>query len=569
MSDLKFVFKYFKKHITKLIIAALLVFTLSLLILPTPLITKDIIDAVLPQKDLIQLLVYSLILLFLHLLKNIIGYLQGTLFYKVNATVMFDMRVDLLDKISKLQLEVVNKYGAGYFISRIHEDTQKIGSLMADSLITIIKDIMTIIVGVSALFYINYKVAIISLVLLPLYIILTIFYSKLLRKKSFIYFENSANASKQLEESLNTIELSKVFVRYDYIVSKYANIAKKKLDSNILLGKINYKGVAATGIISGAIPIIILCYGGYEVIHSKLTIGSLIALTAFLGFIIDPLGRLANINGEIQQSLVALRRIKTIMGLSEEDLLYKSNKVDSIEKISLDNVSFSYEQKLILDKINIDILMGEKIGIVGRSGNGKTTLFKILTGLYAINSGEVKVNDVSINIEDLIYMRNFVAVVEQDPVLFNDTISNNIKFGTPNATMEEVIESTKKVLINEFIESLPDKYTTIVERNGTNLSVGQKQKIAIARALLKKPKILLLDEVTANVDNISEEHLSNTVFNLPKDIIVIIIAHRLSTIKKCDKIFVLEDGKLIENGTHEELLNKKGVYTMLYNRKLG
>ncbi len=576
---------------------------------------------------------------------RLIGYFQGLLFYKINTKVILDIRLDLLRKINKLPLKINKKYGTGYLISRINDDTGRLRSLFADTLISIVKDILTFLVGLTAIFIIHWKLAIVSVAILPFFVLATIYFSRIIRRLSKRFYEDSAQTTKQLEESLNMLELSKVFLRYKYNLLRYYQKAKQTFRSDIKLGKTSFLNGAVTGFIGGLAPIVIIGYGGYEIINGRLTIGSLIAFNSFVGYLFGPTSRLINVNIQIQKALIALQRVQELFELPEEEMDEDFQITGKIEQLSFHKVSFSYEEReiattnctnftnstgstnstnltnstnstvstnlttsakqlnnkdltasakrlnnkdlttlascftdpvkketfassrlcgeKILKEISFATKEGEKIGIVGSSGCGKTTLLRLLAGLYEIDSGEIVLNEKVLTNKELVALRKYIAVVEQEPFLFNDTIYNNIRFGNPRATREEILSATKQSHSAEFIEKLADGYDTVVGSRGGNLSVGQKQRIAIARALIKKPKILILDEATSNIDTISEKYINNTIFSLPEDMLVFIVAHRLTTIKNCDKILVLENGRIVEQGKHAELIEKDGFYRKL------
>ncbi|MBC8527482.1 MAG: ABC transporter ATP-binding protein, partial [Candidatus Cloacimonetes bacterium] len=565
-----FLIPYFKKHTASLIVGGISIFLLSILILPTPLITARIIDKTLPNKNLQELLFLILLVLGLLIFMKVVGYFQGLLFYKINTKVILNIRLDLLEKINKLPLKISKKYGTGYLISRINDDTSRLQSLFADTFIGIIKDVLTFLVGAVVIFFIHWKLALISVAILPFFVASTIYFSRIIRKLSKIFYEDNAQATSQLEESLNMLELSKVFLKYKYNLLRYFKRAKQAFRSNIKLGKTSFLNNAVTGFLGGLAPIVIIGYGGYEIIQGRLTLGYLIAFNSYVGYLFGPTSRLINVNIQIQKSLMALKRVQELFDLPEE----KSENVvlpKVIEKLEFRDVCFSYDENKddIIKSVNFTAKAGEKIGIVGGSGGGKTTLIRLLSGLYEIDSGSINMfcsedekffNGKSLSITELIALRKRVGIVEQEPFLFNDTIYNNIKFGNSRATELQIYHAAKQAYADIFINDLPEKYKTYVGEKGTNLSVGQKQRIAIARALVKQPEILIFDEATSNIDSISEQYINTTISSLPKEMIVFIVAHRLSTIRHCDKILVLEKGTIVEVGAHHELLKRNGYY---------
>ncbi|MEA3476254.1 MAG: ABC transporter ATP-binding protein [Candidatus Cloacimonadota bacterium] len=597
----RFLTPYFKKHITSLIIGGISVFLLSILILPTPLITRHIIDKTLPNKNLQELLFLILLVLGLLIFMKVVGYFQGLLFYKINTKVILSIRLDLLEKINKLPLKINKKYGTGYLISRINDDTDRIRTLFADTVIMIIKDILTFLVGVMAIFIIHWKLALISITILPFFVASTIYFSKIIRKLSKVFYEDNAQTTRQLEESLNMVELIKVFLKYKYNLLRYIKRAKQAFRSNIKLGKTSFLNSTVTGFLGGLAPIVIIGYGGYEIIQGNLTLGSLIAFNSFVGYLFGPTSRLINVNIQIQKSLMALERVRELFDLPEERIDKEIVLPEKIEQLAFGNVHFSYEKRVateaqrhreedingikfknlkdknlitnkiveeeILKGISFTARNGEKIGIVGSSGGGKTTLLRLLAGLYEIDEGDIILNGRRLVTSELIALRRQVAIVEQEPYLFNDTIYNNIKFGNGRASEEEIYLSAKQAYADEFIKQLPIGYKTIVGEKGANLSVGQKQRIAIARALIRNPKILILDEATSNIDPISESFINKTIINLPEDMIIFVITHHLTITRKCNKILVLDNGRIIEQGTHNELIKMNNNYKKLYDYK--
>ncbi len=557
--------KYFSDYIPKLILGALSIFLLSLLILPTPLITRRIIDHTLPQKNLQELVFLIGLVFVLLIVTRLLSYFQGMLFYKINSRVILSIRTDLLKKINRFPMIIFKKYSTGYLMSRVNDDTNRLQSLFVDTMVSILKDILTFIVGGVAIFLIHWKLALMAFAILPFYVISAIYFSRIIKRRSAEYYEKSAQTNQHLEESLSMFELTKIFLREKFSVFRYFKSAKETYRSDIKLTKISMLNRLITGFIAGISPIAIIGYGGYEIIHGRLSIGSLIAFNSFVGYLFGPTNRLINVNIQIQKSLVALKRVQEIFDLPEEKTSLSQNIIVDIKKIEFKNISFDYDNnKKVLEDISFEIEQGEKIGIVGNSGSGKTTLIRLLSGLYEVNSGKILLNGIKLNHNEIIGLRKYSAIVEQEPYLFNDTIYNNIKFGNPRATKKEIIQAAKDAYVYKFIKEAENGFQTVVGNRGGDLSVGQKQRIALARALIKNPKILILDEATSNIDAISASYINKVIFNLPKNMIIIIITHKINQIKECDRIIVLHSSKIAEIGNHEKLLQNDGLYKRLY-----
>ncbi|MBC8321321.1 MAG: ABC transporter ATP-binding protein [Bacteroidetes bacterium] len=539
---------------------------MSILILPTPLLTRYIIDHSIPEKNIRQLLLIVSVALVIILIQKIVGYFQGMLFYKINNRLVYDIRMHLLSNINCKRSKYLNKWSPGYLISRINDDTNRLRTLFADTFIGIIKDVLTFSVGFFIIFYLHWKLAVVTILLLPFFITSSFYFGRIIGKKSKIYYEDDAQTTKQLSESLSMIELIKVFNQDKYSQSRYSNKALIALKSNINLGRVRFINNAVIGFIAGLSPVILLAYGGYEIIQDRLTLGSLIAFKSFVGYLLGPTNRLINVNIQIQQSLEALKRVLSIFEIPEE-VKSMNTSYGLMNKLIFKNIKFTYDDVEILKDISFSLQQGERVGIVGESGSGKTTLIRLLLGLYDIDSGSItiKCNDGNeITENTILALREKVALVEQEPFLFNDTIYENIQFGKHKATKQEIEDAVKLAGAKEFIHNLQDGYETNVGEGGTNLSVGQKQRIAIARAFVKKPEILVFDEATSNIDSISERHITNTIHNLSDDYTVFIISHRLNILEDCDKILVLDNGKIVESGSHQELIKKEGRYRAMY-----
>lgn len=317
--------------------------------------------------------------------------------------------------------------------------------------------------------------------------------------------------------------------------------------------------------------IVILWVGSVNVINGEMTIGALITFNSLLSYFLDPVKNLINLQPEMQTAVVAAERLGEILDLEAEktDAEYRKLAPASLAgDIEIKNLNFRYgTRKLVLEDIDLKIEKGQKIAFVGESGSGKTTLSKLLLHLYAPETGDILINGNNIEDIQLEILRERIAYIPQETFLFSGSIFENLTLGLDEATMDDIIEASKMAQAHDFINELPLRYETRLEENGTNLSGGQRQRLAIARAMLKKPDILILDEATSNLDAITESALDRTIHEFAKDMTTIFIAHRLSTIKNCDRIYVMDKGKIVEQGTHKELIALGGKYAYLVKQQ--
>lgn len=568
-SDFKIVSQYIRPYIRpyikQVILGSICILFSSMLILPAPFITKYIIDSTINGKNIKQLLTYAIILLICMTISSVIGYCQSMLFCNINNKIVMNMRIDILHKIYKIPLNESEKFGDGYLISRINEDTTRLKSMFVDTIISSFKDVFTLIIGIIAIFNIDIKLSIIICIVLPIYVIVSIYFSNVIRKLSIKYYESDGQATQVLNESLKIKALAKMFLQYKYSMDAYRTKLSLAVQANIKLYQAVFLNGSIVGVIAQLMPIITIIYAGIEIINNKMTIGSLVAFNSCLIYLLGPISRLINFNSQIQQSLAALKRINELLNIVEEKIDYGFTIPDDINTISFRNVYFKYnnDSNLILNNINFNANKGQIMGIVGPSGSGKTTLLKVLLGIYPIIGGDIKLNNYVLATEQLIALRKKISIVTQETLVLNDTIYNNILFGNSNVSSEEVFRAAKLSHSDEFINKLKEKYNTLIGKDGIDLSMGQKQRIALCRALIRKPKILLLDEVTSNIDSISEKCIVEAINTMKREVIIIIISHNLNIIKQCDKIVVINDGIIQQIGDHFSLMNNNNLYKEL------
>lgn len=382
----------------------------------------------------------------------------------------------------------------------------------------------------------------------PIFIGLILYYTKKIRHYSEIAFEKNSLTVKQLEESINSIKVVKMFDRKNYSLIKYLKIAKMALLSNVKLRVVENTNSLYLGLLLGILPMVIIIFGDYEVIQGSFTIGKLIAFNSFINYFFSSMSGLITTNSSIHMGLISLQRVVEILNLPEEDLIESRMRFANIDSLCFEGVKFSYENNNnVINNLSFRINKGEKVAIVGESGAGKSTLLNLLCGLYNISDGIIRVNDSIISSNNSHILRNNIGIVSQETFLFDESILDNIKFANRNITNEDVIKLCEISHCSEFIEGFTNKYQEIVGYNGTKLSGGQRQRLAIARALAKNADILILDEATSNIDRQSQDFIWDTVFKkIDSNKILIIVTHDLDWANKCDRLLRIIDGRIME-----------------------
>jgi len=541
-----------------------------LLQLPIPLLTMYIIDHVLTENNLSILNWICLVLIGIILFQFVSHLMQRYLLLIFKERVLFDIQLRLFKHIEGLSYKFFQSQQTGYLTSRIQSDTSAVHGLLADTVINFCKDVLTFMVGLTIIFIIHWKLALSSIIVLPFFILSLASFSEKLRILSKETREKYAIVSKILQESLAGIYLIQSFIREKYQARKIFRSLKNSLKINIKSGIIALLAGNLTSLIGSIGPLIVLWYGGSEIIRGNLTIGQLFAFNSFLAYLFGPTQRLVNLNFSIQQSLGAIERIFELFDMEPEiKETPEAQELNTIKgQIIFDAVSFSYNgHDDALKDISLAIEPGEVVAIVGYSGAGKSTLINLIPRFYDPQFGSVMIDGIDIRCLKLKSLRGTIGIVAQDTFLFSGTVKDNIRFGNPRATEDEVVAAARAANVHEFIITLPQSYDTEVGERGVKLSGGEKQRISIARTILKNPKILILDEATSSVDSQSENLIQQALSLLMKGRTTMIIAHRLSTVLDADRIVVLNRGRIVAEGKHHELYPKGGVYKQLFDEQ--
>lgn len=532
---------------------------------------RFIMDDIVPNSLRKTLITLSIGVIVLYIFKAILEAFRNHLMLYLSQKLDIPLILGYYQHVLGLPMNFFGTRKVGEIVSRFM-DASKIRDAISSATLSIMIDTLMALVGGVVLFTQNHLLFGIAVIVVALYGIIVFAFNKPVKKINEKQMEDNSQVTSYLVETLNGIETVKAFHAEDKAQAKTDRLFVKLLKSVFKGGMITNAQQTLTGAISTIGGTVILWVGVVSVLNGNMTLGSLLTFNALLAYFLDPVKNLINLQPTMQTAIVAAERLSEILDLELEKTADENRKLSPQSlnyPIKIENLDFRYgTRKLVLENINMNIGAGEKIALVGESGSGKTTLSKLLMNFYPWEKGEIFIGDYNLKDINLESLRNRIAYISQDIFLFSGTIRENLELGNEDAILEDIIEACKLSKADEFINKLPLRYETMLEENGANLSGGQKQRLAIARALLKKPDILIMDEATSNLDSITEKAIEKTINNLSKNITTIIIAHRLSTIMRCDKIFVMEQGKFIEQGTHQELIEQKGRYYNLWKDQL-
>ena len=486
----------------------------------------------------------------------------------VAQKITFKMRNDLIEKINKLPMKYFDKKTNGEVLSIISNDVDTLSQNLNQCVTQIITAICTLIGILIMMFSISWQMTITSLIILPI----AAFLVKTIVSKSQKYFKAQqdylGHVNGQVEEIYGGHTVVKAFNSEDVVINKFEEASeelyKSGWKSQFLSGLIH----PVTNFISNVGYVAVAILGGYFAIQGKITVGNIQSFIQYNKQFTQPINQIAQVSGMLQAMVAAAERVFEFLEETEEIKTIANPKSTKEIKgnVQFEHIHFGYdEDKIIINDFNADIKAGQKIAIVGPTGAGKTTIVKLLMRFYDVNSGAILLDGTNIKKFDRGKLRQVFGMVLQDTWLFNGTVKDNIKYGKEDATDTEIIEAAKAAHVHHFIKTLPKGYDALIDEESSNISAGQKQLLTIARVILTDPKILILDEATSSIDTRTEQQIQSAMDNLMKGRTSFIIAHRLSTIKNADLILVMDQGDIVEQGTHEELLKKNGAYAKLYN----
>lgn len=530
-----------------------------------------LVDEVLKYNLLTSLHVLSIGFIILNIFKILLNAFRSQLLIYLAQRIDIPLMLGYYEHVINLPMNFFGTRKVGEIISRFN-DAYQIREAISSATLTVMIDTLMAVAGGIILFTQNHLLFEITIIPVILYTIIVLVFNKPIKDINRKNMENNSKITSYLVESLSGIETIKSFNAEREVNGETEKRFIKLMKSSFKTGWLHNLQGSIEGTVKSIFGVVILWVGAYECILGALSVGQLLAFNSLLAYFLEPIENLINLQGQLQTAVVAAERLGEIFDLELEKSVEENKKINPSTlngKIEFKNVDFRYgTRKLILKGLNLTINYGEKIALVGESGSGKTTLAKLILNFYQCEKGEVLINGYNIKDINIEALRNKIAYISQDIFLFSGTIEENLLFGQEDIDFEKVVDACKLAKIHDFINEQPLRYKTMIEENGSNISGGQKQRIAIARALIRNPEILILDEATSSLDSITEKAIEKTLYEFSKDTTTIIIAHRLSTIMKCDKIYVMDKGEIIECGSHCELISKKGRYFDLWREQM-
>jgi subfamily B ATP-binding cassette protein MsbA len=529
-------------------------------------LVKPVLDDVFFKKDLTMLKLIPLAIIALFMIKGLADYGQAYLMSYVGQRIIADLREKIYNHLQSLSLSFFTRNPTGTLMSRITNDVSMVQGAVTDAVTGLLKDFFTIIGLVAVVFYRDWRLAIVALVVFPVAVYPIVKFGRKLRSYSVRSQTAMGDISTILLETISGNRIVKAFNMEDYERKRFARENRRLFGISMKSVRVRAISHPLMEFLGGLGIAFIVFYGGYNVIKGVATPGTFFSFLAALLMLYEPVKRLSGVNNAVQQGLAAASRVFEVLDTVPEIRNKPTAKPLSFVSRGIDyeNVSFKYEEDWVLKNINLQIKTGEVVAFVGSSGGGKTTLVNLLPRFYDVSSGKVLIDGWDIRDVTVESLRGMIGIVTQQTILFNDTVRNNIAYGKINESFEEIVKAAKAAYAHGFIQNLPKGYDTVIGEQGVKLSGGERQRISIARALLKNAPILILDEATSSLDSESEIEVQKALEFLMQGRTTLVIAHRLSTIRKADRIVVISDGVVVEEGSHEGLLAREGEYKKLY-----
>jgi subfamily B ATP-binding cassette protein MsbA len=565
--------EYTKRFVGKILLAAFFSIIVAISTSATAWLLDPAIEKIFINKDQTLIILIPLAIIVAFSAKGISLYLAKLLMINVSEEVKKILQTDMLKSFIKADTEIIESKHSGKYISNLNFDVNQITKMLADAFLSIFKDSLTLIGLLCVMFFQNWKLSLIAIIMIPLASITAKVLGKRMNKISTQAQEKSGDLNRYLIDLFKNHKIIKIFQRENFENMRSEKFVNDLKEKSAKISAVYIRSAPVMEILTGIMIAILIFYSGKLIISGELAINNFFSFLAAMMLAYQPVKTLTKVNVAIEQGLAAANRILPIIDINNEINLNedKSELNFSDGNIIFENVGFTYKsnpENKVLQNINANFAGGKMTALVGHSGSGKSTLLNMIPRIYAPTYGSIHVDKQDISKFNLSSLRSQISIVDQNTTLFDDTVFNNIKYARPEATNEEVYEASEQSMCTEFINNLENSYETMIGENGVKLSGGEKQRLSIARAFLKKSKIILLDEATSSLDSKTEEKIQKALEKLTLDKTTIVIAHRLSTILNSDKIYVVDNGKIIDSGKHEELLVQSKVYKNFYERQI-
>ena len=564
---------YTKKYIRKILLAAVFSILVAISTSATAWLLDPAIEKIFLNKDKTLILIIPVAIVIAFATKGISLYFAKLLMINVSEEVKKLIQIDMLKSFIKADTEIIENKHSGNYISNLNFDVTQITRMLADAFLSIFKDGLTLLGLLIVMFTQNWKLSLIAIIMIPLASITAKILGKRMNKISTQAQEKSGDLNRYLIDLFKNHKIIKIFQRENYEKNRSEIFVTNLKEKSEKIAAVYIRSTPVMEVLTGIMIAILIFYSGKLIFNEELAINNFFSFLAAMMLAYQPVKALTKVNVAIGQGLAAANRIIPIIDIEnqiKENLNSKS--LDITEgNIIFDDVNFSYKSNLenkVLKNVSLNLLGGKMTALVGHSGSGKSTILNMIPRIYFPNSGNIKIDEQDISEINLSSLRKEISIVDQNTTLFDDTVMNNIRYAKPDATDEEVYKAANSAMCKEFIDNLEDGYLTMIGENGVKLSGGEKQRLSIARAFLKKSKIILLDEATASLDSETEDKIQKALNELTQNKTTIVIAHRLSTILNSDNIYVVDNGKIIDSGNHENLLKNSSAYKNFYERQI-
>ena len=564
---------YTSKFISKIILAAFFSVIVAASTSATAWLLDPAIEKIFINKDQTLIILIPLAIIIAFSAKGISLYYAKLIMINVSEEVKKMLQTDMLKSFIKADTEIIENKHSGKYISNLNFDVMQITRLLSEAYLSIFKDGLTLVGLLCVMFFQNWKLSLIAIIMIPLATLTAKILGKRMGKITTQAQEKSGDLNRYLIDLFKNHKIIKIFQRENFEKSRSEKFVNDLKEKSAKIAAVYIRSAPIMEILTGIMIAALIFYSGKLIISGELAINNFFSFLAAMMLAYQPVKTLTKVNVAISQGFSAAERILPIIDIENEINLNEQGEKLTIEEgnIVLDNINFSYKsnpENKVLQNISVKFTGGKMTALVGHSGSGKSTLLNMIPRIYLPTSGNIYFDNQDISKVNLMSLRNQISIVDQNTTLFDDTVFNNIKYARPDANKEDILEAAKLSMCDEFINNLENGFETMIGENGVKLSGGEKQRLSIARAFLKNSRIILLDEATSSLDSDTEEKIQKALDKLTINKTTIVIAHRLSTILNSDNIYVVDNGKIIDSGKHDELLDKSKIYKNYYQRQI-